>query len=545
MKKKILALMLTVCMIVPCMAALTACGGDGATFGHTHTWAEKYTYNATQHWKKCVDCDETTDKENHELTNGLCSVCGYVDSTKVAPQKQAMSKYFSGVKATYEKETAVDSDGEVKDFKTLVDRQIDVLAQDLLIRLNYVYGNLRESKSKWLSSPALADAADLTGDYRYYGKYEGSSNGLAARVETAALLTTLTESDYNALDDDTLKLTEINIDSLEDYQKSLVIKNTNNNYLALERRFSLIGAANGGSMKVNYSHDDKILMSDENKKWLVTDLTSEDAKNSLKLLIAQEITKSSDTDYDSLVSEINKLGFEDDFEKALENIINNSIIGNDRITEDMEYYNILKKDYQGVINFANTNAINSEEKYNTNYSPRLFKGYNIVVPALVKSALNNKFENTDVPIYPSFSKTAVAYTNNAEGFNEAHNYETITLLAKANTPYTKLAMKISGSNIVGESVKLKYQVYVNGERKGAQSRIDLTNDEQIIEIDKFKERGKKFNAYSGNNTSDLNTNIFENSVVDNVDVDGYIQFVFTNDSGVKFKISFDGYYDKT
>lgn len=158
--------------------------------------------------------------------------------------------------------------------------------------------------------------------------------------------------------------------------------------------------------------------------------------------------------------------------------------------------------------------------------------------------MNNKFDGTDVPVFPAFSKTAVAYTNTAEGFNEAQNYETITLLAKANTPYTKLAMKISGSNIVGESVKLKYQVYVNGERKGAMSRIDLTNDEQIIEIDKFKERGKKFNAYSGNNTSDLNTNIFENSVVADSDTDGYIKIVFTNDSGVKFKVTFDGYYDK-
>lgn len=123
--------------------------------------------------------------------------------------------------------------------------------------------------------------------------------------------------------------------------------------------------------------------------------------------------------------------------------------------------------------------------------------------------MNNKFDNTDVPVFPAFSKTAVAYTNNAEGFNEAQNYETITLLAKANTPYTKLAMKISGSNIVGESVKLKYQVYVNDERKGAMSRIDLTNDEQIIEIDKFKERGKKFSAYSGNKISDLNMNILK------------------------------------
>ena len=535
--------MFTVCMIVPCMSALIACGGDGATFGHTHTWAEKYTYNATQHWKKCVDCDETTDKENHELTDGLCSVCGYVDSTKVAPQKQAMSKYFSGVKATYTKENFLDSDNQAREFKDLVDRQIDVLAQDILTRLNYVYGDLRKSKSKWLSSPALADAADSTGDYRYYGKYEGSSNGLAARVETAALLTTLSESDYNALDDDTLKLTEINIDSLEDYQKSLVIKNTNNNYLAHSSVLCLIGAINGGSMKIDPTGY-MPFETDPDKTWLVTNLTSEETKKSLKLSIAQGITKSENTDYDSLISEINELGFGGDIEKTLENIIYNSIIGNERISEDKGYYDVINTDYDGIINFANCNEINTDARYNANNSPRLFKGYNIVVPAIVKAALNNKFDNTDVPVFPAFSKTAVAYTNNAEGFNEAQNYETITLLAKANTPYTKLAMKISGSNIVGESVKLKYQVYVNDERKGAMSRIDLTNDEQIIEIDKFKERGKKFSAYSGNKISDLNTNIFENSVVADTDTDAYIKIVFTNDSGVKFKVTFDGYYDK-
>lgn len=539
LKKKILSIILAIFMLAPCMFMLTACGGGN---GHTHEWSATYTKDASQHWKKCTGCDETTEKENHTFDAGTCTVCGYVDTT--IPIKKPMSKYFSGVKATYTKENFLDSDNQAREFKDLVDRQIDVLAQDILTRLNYVYGDLRTSKSKWLSSPALTDAADSTGDYRYYGKYEGGSNGLAARVETAALLTTLSESDYNALDDDTLKLTEINIDSLEDYQKSLVISNTSKNYLALERVQCLIGAANGGSMKIDYTDDFKVLMSDENKKWAVTDLTSEDAKNSLKLLIAQEITKNSDTDYDSLLNEINKLGFEDDFEKALENIINNSIIGNDRITEDMEYYNILKKDYHGIINFANTNAINSEEKYNTNYSPRLFKGYNIVVPALVKSALNNKFENTDVSIYPSFSKTAVNYTTNTEGFSEAHDYESVTLLSKANTPYTKLVIKISGKDINGSSVKLKYQVYVNGERKGAQSRIDLTNDEQIIEIDKFKDSGMKFNAYSGNKTADINTNIFTKSVVNDEDTDGYIKLSFINDSGVKFKITFDGYYNK-
>ncbi len=316
MKKKVLALMFTVCMIVPCMAALTACGGDGVTSGHTHTWAEKYTYNTTQHWKKCVDCDETTEKENHELADGLCSVCGYVDSTKVAPQKQAMSKYFSGVKATYKKETAVDSDGEAKDFKTLVDRQIDVLAQDLLDRLDYVYSDLRGNrKDNWGKDYILADANDPTGDYRYYGKY-GSGRGVAAYVESAALLTTLDESFYNSVEDGSAELKEININSVDDYQKSLVISNTSNNYLAHSSVLCLIGAINGGSMKIDPTGY-MPFETDENKKWLVTNLTSEETKESLKLSIAQGITKSENTDYDSLISEINELGFGGDIEKNI------------------------------------------------------------------------------------------------------------------------------------------------------------------------------------------------------------------------------------
>lgn len=538
LKKKILSIILAIFMFAPCMFMLTACGGGN---GHTHEWSATYTKDASQHWKKCTGCDETTEKENHTFNVDTCTVCGYVDSSRTPAQKGVMSNYFSGVKATYTKENFLDSNNQAREFKDLVDRQIDVLAQDILTRLNYVYGDLRTSKSKWLSSPALTDAADSTGDYRYYGKYEGGSNGLAARVETAALLTTLSESDYNALDDDTLKLTEINIDSLEDYQKSLVISNTSKNYLALERVQCLIGAANGGSMKIDYTDDFKVLMSDENKKWAVTDLTSEDAKNSLKLLIAQEITKNSDTDYDSLLNEINKLGFEDDFEKALENIINNSIIGNDRITEDMEYYNILKKDYHGIINFANTNAINSEEKYNTNYSPRLFKGYNIVVPALVKSALNNKFENTDVSLYPKFSKKAVNYTSNANGFSEAHAYDTITLLAKANTLYTKLVVKIKGSDIT-ESATLEYQVVVNGEAVGTKQNITLTNDSQELEISIAKTG--TFGDFDGTTDVDTNNKIFENVQVDDRNTSNYITIEFTNASGVKFVVTFDGYYNK-
>ena len=154
-KKKLLSFVLAALMLVPCMAALTACGGG--TAGHTHTWEEKYSYDSSGHWKKCTQCSKTTEKENHDYNVDTCKVCGYVDKSKTPPQKEAMSKYFSGVKATYEKEKFIDSDGTEKEFRELVDRQIDVLAQDILIRLNYVYGDLRTFEWAWGRVSSFAD----------------------------------------------------------------------------------------------------------------------------------------------------------------------------------------------------------------------------------------------------------------------------------------------------------------------------------------------------------------------------------------------------
>ena len=122
-------------------------GGGYEDTSHAHEWQVTYTYDSTGHWQKCEHCNKTTEKQSHKFNQGTCTVCGYVDKALLPPQKGLMSKYFSGVKATYAKEGIKDSDGTVKEFKNLVDRQIDVLAQDILIRLNYVYGDLRTTKS--------------------------------------------------------------------------------------------------------------------------------------------------------------------------------------------------------------------------------------------------------------------------------------------------------------------------------------------------------------------------------------------------------------
>ncbi len=538
-KKKLLSFVLAALMIVPCMAALTACGGG--TAGHTHTWEETYSRDGSGHWKKCTQCSKTTEKENHDYNVDTCKVCGYVDKSKTPPQKEAMSKYFSGVKATYEKEKFIDSDGTEKEFKDLVNRQIDVLAQDILIRLNYVYGNLRTFEWAWGSSFELRRLDGLDA-YKYDDKATGFHQ--VAKVHTENMLAKLSDDDLDAIfeKNSIYSLTEVDINNLVDYQKSLLIKDTDNNMLASTKLLNLIGANAGQNMKVVSKVAGKRLDTDDSKKWLVSDLTSNNAQNALKLMIAQELVGDEGDDYDALIGFIDTLGYKPDFSENLIKIINNKIIGVDRINEDNGYYDIIKNKYKGKITPDNTDLIDADSEYSENNSPRLYKGYKVIVRQIVKSALENKFTDT-VSLYPAFNKKAVDYTTNAAGFAEARRYETMTLIPKANTDYTKLAVKIKGVD-VGGGAALSFDVKIN-DSQIYHKRVSLTNEEQVLEID-LSEYGSRtpFKAYQGNKTADVNNNIFVNSVVDDFDEKNFIKFTFDNRSNAKFTVTFDGYYDK-
>ena len=543
-KKKLLSIILAALMLVPCMAALAAC--DGGTAGHTHTWEEKYSYDSSGHWKKCTQCSKTTEKENHNYEVDTCKVCGYVDKSKTPPQKEAMSKYFSGVKATYEKEKFIDSDDTEKEFRELVDRQIDVLAQDILIRLNYVYGDLRaDPANEWVWGSSF-ELRRLDGQDAY--KYDDSVSGFeqVAKVHTENILAKLSDDDLDAIfeKNSTYSLTEVDIDNLVDYQKSLLIKDTGNNILASTALFNLIGANAGQNMKVVSKVAGKRLDTDESKKWIVSDLTTNDAHNALKLTIAQELTNEPDNpEYDSLIDWVDKLGYDSAFAEKLENIINNKIIGVDRINEDNRYYEILDSKYAGKITPDNTDLIDADSEYSETNSPRLYKGYKVIVKQIVKSALENKFSSTQVSLYPAFDKKAVDYTTNAAGFAEARRYETMTLIPRVGTGYTKLAVKIKGVDVSGD-VSLSLELKINNTIVGGK-HIDLTNEEQTIEISFFNYGVRDpFEAYQGNKTTDTNNNIFVNSVVEDFDEKNFIKLTFTNRSNAKFIVTFDGYYDR-
>ena len=542
-KKKLLSIILAAIMLVPCMTALAAC--DGGTAGHTHTWEEKYSYDSSGHWKKCTQCSKTTEKENHNYEVDTCKVCGYVDKSKTPPQKEAMSKYFSGVKATYEKEKFIDSDGTEKEFKDLVDRQIDVLAQDILIRLNYVYGDLRADPANewvWGSSFELRRLDGLDA-YKYDDKVTGFHR--VAKVYTENMLAEISDEEYDSIDNGTFSLAEVDIDNLVDYQKSLLIKDTEKNIFANTIFFNQIGANSGQNMKVVTSGRYDILKLDDSKKWIVSDLTTNDAHNALKLAIVQELTNEPDNpEYDSLIDWVDKLGYDSAFAEKLENIINNKIIGVDRINEDNTYYNIIKNQYGGKINADTVKAMNDKNAgYSETNSPRLYKGYKVIVKQIVKSALENKFSSTKVSLYPAFDKKAVDYTTNAAGFAEARRYETMTLIPRVGTGYTKLAVKIKGVDVSGDAA-LSLELKINNTIVSGK-HIDLTNEEQIIEISFFNYGVRDpFEAYQGNKTADTNNNIFVNSVVEDFDEKNFIKLTFTNRSNAKFIVTFDGYYDR-
>lgn len=538
MKKRLLSVILAVFMIVPCMFAITACGGSE----HTHEWAKNYSSDGEQHWKKCTGCDETTEKENHTFKGDTCSVCGYIDANRTPAKKSAMSDYFSGVKATYAKETVVDSDGSTtKEFKKFVDRQIDVFAKDLLTRLDYVYGEYRFNQlnlNHWGEAYALIDPYSTKG---YFYRDMKNPADYQAFTDSTNILAQLSNAEINKIffdTDDPVTLTKANIEDLADFQRSLLIIEEGENYLADVTTLNLTGATSGQNTALNKAHR---LVEDTEKAWKVPNLKATETKDSLKLIIARIISGDSDGDYDTLISKTDKLGFDSAFAEKILNVINEEFIGSDRIEEDDKYYKEITDNYGGIINAENIHKMNESEKYTTTYSPRLYKGYSKLIPAIVKSALENKFNGTNVSLYPSFSNTAVVYTDNADGFTEAHNYESVTLLAKANTPYTKLVAKIKGADLTG-SATLGYEVVVNGEAVGTKQNVTITNDGKEIVIDIAKSGA--FGNFDGTTDADVNNKVFEQSRVENKNTNNYITILFTNESGVKFVVTFDGYYNK-
>ena len=543
LKKIILSVVLAVFMFAQCMFMFTACGGGnggGSTIEHTqHTYGD-WEHNATQHWRKCTSSGCTAEeREDHKYNGGYtCEVCGYVNESLKPGEQQSMSTYFSGMKTTSTRTSVKDADNVTKSFDEVLDRQLDVLAQDVLYRLTYVYGYNGTSHNR----------TENAKNTLFNGANAFSYNGNNAVVDSNKLLSSsqvVTE------------LTNVNIVDINDFQKSLQVFTVNKNYLLNKNYINLSGAIEGRFMKLDVSGitPELVEKQEANLQWnWYSDGISDYAKfatkaniNKMKMAIAQVLTNTTVdgnytvTAYNNALAKIDALGFSNFDSTKLVEFIKSSVIGDTLVNKDDSYASILTNKYSGKINTATVTDINEDSTYTTTDSPRLYKGYSMVVPAIVKQALSNTFEGTTQTIYPTMSRYATDYSSNAFTTSTS-NFDSIVLAPRTSTPATKLVVKIEGT---GNNVELTIGCSVNGSNASSnQKKVRLSASGETVEFDLHSY--STIGSYNGSTEKDTNNDLFANNQTSKNSSDGsnYIKLVFTNPSNAMFRVTFTGYYNK-
>ena len=536
-KKKFLSAMLACLMLSPCAAGFASCdnGGNGGGNGeNTEPTYGDWQFNDTEHWRERTVYDEEERGEHTYGTDGYtCTVCGYENETKKPAQKQNAADVFGGVKASYVRGNITDADGTAKSFNEILDRQIDLLAQDVLYRRTYVYGYNQTTHNR--SENAKYTLKNGENNFTYQGNN--------AVVNSNTLLA--------AKQDSVTELTSVNIADINDFQKSIIVIQKKN-YMLQYNALNLSGAIEGRYLRLEEDVSAATLVStaDENMKWgwysngnsTYSEFATKNNIDKMKMAIAQVAANKatdgnySEAAYNTALAEIGALGF-DGFDSAkLVKFIKSNVIGDSLVNKDDEYASTIKTAYGGIINAANIKSINNNGTYTYTDSPRLYKGYSMVLPAIVSQAIGNTFENTTQKIYPAMNRYAVQSFETLNGANTPQKYESIVLMPKTEISATKLALKIKGANNV--SVKCE----INGEAV----QVSAANDGELLLID-LHAYAKKIGAYNGGKENDFSNNLFGNSGAGAAGINNgahYVKLIFENPTGGKFSVEIDGYYNK-
>lgn len=545
-KKKFLSAMLACLMLSPCAAGFAACdngsenssdAGNAGNTQHEHTWSANYSYNDSKHYKTCSGCNEKSEEGEHTYgTDGYtCTVCGYENEARKPAQKQSAADVFGGVKASYVRGNITDADGSAKSFNEILDRQIDLLAQDVLYRLTYVYGYNQTAHNRTQNAKfTLKNGAN---NFTYQGNN--------AVVDSNTLLAAKQES--------VTELRVVNIDDIADFQKSIDLT-SGMNFLLRNDALNLSGAIEGRYLQLEEGFSAATLVStaDESMKWnwysdansTYSEFATKNNIDKMKAAIAQtlagETVSGNFATYQTTLAKISALGYGNFDSAKLVNFIKSNVIGDSLVEKDDEYASEFKTKYNGIIDSACINSINKNIVFvddTCNDSPRLYKGYSMVLPAIVSQAIGNTFENTTQKIYPAMNRSAVqSFDNLSAVADTAQAYNSIVLMLKAEISATKLALKIKGANNIG--VKCE----INGEAV----QVTASNDGELLLID-LHAYTKKIGAYNGGKENDFSNNLFGNSGAGAAGINNgehYIKLIFENPNGGKFSVEIDGYYNK-
>ena len=536
-KKKFLSAMLACLMLSPCAAGFASCDNGGNNSGNGENTEPTYgdwQFNDTEHWRERTVYDEEERGEHIYGADGYtCTVCGYENEARKPAQKQSAADVFGGMKVSYARENITDADGSAKSFNEILDRQFDLLAQDILYRLTYVYGYNQTTHNR--TQNATYTLKNGENNFLYQGKN--------AAVDSNKLL---------ALTDSVTDLRTVTINNIDDFQKSITLV-TGINYMLRNTALDISGAIEGRNLYIVDDGSVKTLSpeSDKSKQWnwysdansTYSEFATKNNIEKMKMAIAQVAANKaadgnySEAAYNTALAAIGALGF-DGFDSAkLVKFIKSNVIGDSLVNKDDEYADTIKTAYGGIINAANIKSINNNGTYTYTDSPRLYKGYSMVLPAIVSQAIGNTFENTTQKIYPAVNRYAVqSFDNLSAVANEAQAYESIVLMPKTEISATKLALKIKGAN----------NVSVKCEIGGKAVQVSAANDGELLLIDLHAFTGK-IGAYNGGKENDFSNNLFGNSGAGAAGINNgahYIKLIFENPTGGKFSVEIDGYYNK-
>ena len=320
------------------------------------------------------------------------------------------SQYFKGYTVLTNGNNAYtvkDENGNDVLFNDLLDRQLDYFVQDVVFRLTFIYGSSDSAghslrgDTKYVDGYTIQTGASFDTDYSY--------NSKLANIYKEELVKTLDTSVPADVDVTSIDLNDSEA-ALEEFQKSFITTGTN--YLNSNAGIMLVGAITGHNTEVAVELG-TITFGQTSKKWEMNpavgssnyDVFLAQFKNPIKLALAKIMGADvSAVEYSKdLLGTINELGMLSKYEEVIVQYILDDVIGSDRVTEDNSYYEAWKTTYSGLINSTNLTTINTKPTA-AEMSPKLYKGYELIVPAIVKQALAVTFADTETSIYPHFSR---------------------------------------------------------------------------------------------------------------------------------------------
>ena len=166
-KKTLLTFVFAICLMIPAMFLLTACG-------HSHKATEKWVSDATYHWHACEDenCKEQLEKTEHtwgEWTEtkastctgkgteeSTCSVCGHKGTRELALAEHEYTYTYNSSTCTIIAPTE-ETEGKMLLKCNNCDHKEQVFVYPVISNENYAYNCTNVNNNGWKFSYTLKD----------------------------------------------------------------------------------------------------------------------------------------------------------------------------------------------------------------------------------------------------------------------------------------------------------------------------------------------------------------------------------------------------